>query len=233
MYDRFKGRFEKEYMFDRFEFWKTKGMNPSIIYDIGAHEGAWTTCAKKVFPTATYFAFEANTDMRENLQDLSSHFVVLGKENKEAIPFYKNTIGCTTGNSIYLEQTHFYTPQTAVLELRSVRTLESYVQENGIPFPDFIKLDVQGAELDILQGAGDILKAAKYIVLEASLHQYNAGAPLIEDLIAFLKQNSFEIIDFVEFHRINGYLAQVDVLFAHTSTGLRKPHFYDGHLEFS
>lgn len=220
-------------MFDRLEFWKEKGMNPKVIYDIGAHQGVWTRFAQKVFPDAKIFAFEGNAEHMEKLQDISANIVLLGSENKKDVAFYKNMVGCTTGNSIYLEQTIYFTPQNAIIEVLPMVRLDDFIQQHTIPIPEFIKLDVQGAELDILKGMGNLLKEVKYVVIEASLHKYNRGAPMIEDVIFFMKLQSFDIIDFVELHKINGYLAQVDILFAHSSTGLRKEHFYDGHLNFS
>lgn len=219
-------------MYDRLEFWKSKGLNPKVIYDIGAHNGGWTRGMKPLFPDSQFVLFEANSEHRQVLEDLSANLVLLGSENHEAIPFYKNTQGCTTGNSIYLERTVFFTPQTAIVEHLRMCRLDTFVSENTLPNPDFLKLDVQGAELDVLAGAGDLLQGVKGCVLETSLHQYNQGAPFIEDVIVFMKMKGFDLIDIVEFHKINGYLAQVDVLFAHTSTGLRKEHFYDGVLKF-
>ena len=219
-------------MFERFEFWKSKGMNPSVIFDIGAHNGSWTREIQPVFPAAKFFAFEPNTEHQKALQDISSHFILVGNKS-DTVPYFKNAIGCTTGNSIYLEQTIYFSPQTAFVQMLPLVRLDSYIPLYNLPTPDFLKLDVQGAELDVLQGLGTYLQSVKYIVAETSLHAYNSGAPLIEDIIGFLQQNSFQIIDIVELHKINGYLAQVDILFAHSSTNLRKTHFYDGHLDFN
>jgi FkbM family methyltransferase len=219
-------------MFERLKFWKEKGMHANVIYDIGAHKGGWTLQMKSIFPEAQYILFEANAEHADALKDLSANIVVLGSETKQAVPFFKNTAGCTTGNSLYCEKTIYFTPQMAIIELLPMTRLDTFVREKTLPFPDFIKLDVQGAERDILLGAGTILSSVKYCVLEASLHEYNQGAPLIEDMILFMKQQGFSLIDIVDFHKINGYLAQVDLLFAHSSTGLRKQHFYDGFLKF-
>jgi FkbM family methyltransferase len=219
-------------MFERMNFWKDKGMHPVVIYDIGAHRGDWTKQMKPIFPDAQYILFEANSEHADVLKDLSANIVVLGSESKHTVPFYKNTVGCTTGNSLYCEKTIYFTPQMAAIELLPMTRLDTFVADHGFPSPDFVKLDVQGAELDILVGAGDLLATLKYCVLETSLHEYNHGAPLIEDVIAFMNTKGFCLIDIVDFHKINGYLAQVDLLFAHSSTGLRKQHFYDGFLKF-
>jgi FkbM family methyltransferase len=219
-------------MYERLEFWKGKGFEPSVIYDIGAHNGGWTQEMKKLFPMSQFILFEANAEHQPALQDLSANIVLLGSESREAIPFYKNTAGCTTGNSIYCEKTIYFTSQMATIEYLPMTRLDAFVAQKNLPIPDFMKLDVQGAELDVLIGAGDLLKSLKGCVLEASLHQYNQNAPSIEDSIIFMKMNGFCLIDIVELHKVNGYVVQADLFFAHSSVGLRKEHFYDGFLKF-
>jgi FkbM family methyltransferase len=194
--------------------------------------GNWTRQMKQLFPEAQYILFEANTEHTEILKDLSANLVLLGSQSKPNTPYFKNTAGCTTGNSIYCEKTIYFTPQMAMVELLPMMRLDEFISQHNLPPPDFIKLDVQGAELDILVGAGEFLSNVRYCVLETSLHEYNHGAPLIEDVIIFMKERGFCLIDIVELHKINGYLAQADLFFAHSSTGLRKPHFYDGFLKF-
>ena len=212
-------------MFDRLAFWKEKGMNVKVIYDIGAHHGTWAREILKVFPDATLHAFEATMEFAEKMSDLSANMVLLGDQNKE-VGFFKNMIGIHTGNSIYLEKTIYFTPQTAIIQLMNMVRLEDYMREHILPVPDLIKLDTQGSEIDILKGAPNLLGVVKYIVIETSLHTYNEGSPMIEEVIIFMRSHGYDLIDMVEFHRINGFLSQVDVLFAHSTTGLRKHDFY-------
>ena len=214
-------------MFDLLAFWKSKGMNPSVIYDVGAHEGSWAEQILKVFPEAHLELFEANRDHLPTIDKYSHHILLLGNESKKNVQYFRNTIGCTTGNSIYLEQTQYFVPGTAVIELLDMYTLDEYTLSKNLKTPDFVKLDVQGAELDILKGMTRLMKDVKYFVIETALHSYNKGAPMAEDIIAFMSANGYAMIDLVELHRINGFLAQVDILFAHKSTGLRKEHFYN------
>jgi hypothetical protein len=108
-----------------------------------------------------------------------------------------------------------------------MHTLDEYVVKNNLQKPEFVKLDVQGAELDILKGMTSLFDTVKYFVIEVSLHKYNKDSPMIEDIIKFLHANEYSIIDIVDLHRINGFLAQVDLLFAHTSTKMRREHFYN------
>ena len=202
-------------------------MNPSVIYDIGAHEGSWAEQILRVFPDAHLELFEANRDHQPKIAKYNHHILLLGNESKQNVQYFKNTIGCTTGNSIYLEQTQYFTPGTAVIELLDMYTLDEYVLAKHLKIPEFIKLDVQGAELDILKGMIGLMSTVKFFVIETSLHTYNKGAPMIEDIIFYMLSKEYVMIDIVESHRISGFLAQVDILFAHRSTGMRKEHFYN------
>ncbi len=63
----------------RLEFWKSKGLNPSVIYDIGANVGEWTRTMKGIFPDAHYELFEANKDNAPSLQGLNqSPYCIIG-----------------------------------------------------------------------------------------------------------------------------------------------------------
>ena len=51
-----------------------------------------------------------------------------------------------------------------------------------------IKLDVQGAEIDILQGLQDNLSLFEVVILEVSLRELNQGSPLFPEVCDFMKQ---------------------------------------------
>jgi hypothetical protein len=82
------------------------------------------------------------------------------------------------------------------------------------PPPDFIKLDVQGYELEVLKGGPQSLHAATAILMEASTLPINQGCPLIADVFAFMDQADFRLFDFCTQVRLrNGILWQTDLLF--------------------
>lgn len=58
-------------------------------------------------------------------------------------------------------------------EITQVTTLDSYVRENKIPRVDFIKLDVEGAELDILKGARISIARWKPILAISAYHKWD------------------------------------------------------------
>ncbi len=66
---------------------------------------------------------------------------------------------------------------------------------------DFIKIDIQGAELDALQGAVSTLRSVFGIELEVEFLNLYKGQPLFGDLNAFLTMQGFEFVDFTNLCR--------------------------------
>ena len=78
---------------------------------------------------------------------------------------------------------------TVIEEEVELRTIDDTFQEET-QF-DLIKIDTQGAELDILEGGPKIAKKAKGILLEVSYTKYNEGAPLYDDVVTYMSDYGF------------------------------------------
>jgi hypothetical protein len=86
----------------------------------------------------------------------------------------------------------------------------------------FIKLDVQGAEVDVLRGLGRYLATIDVILMEMSLVNYNSGAPLIDVVLRELRTMGFVLCDIVDEHRrLGGRLFQIDGLFVRPDSRFR------------
>jgi GR25 family glycosyltransferase involved in LPS biosynthesis len=71
--------------------------------------------------------------------------------------------------------------------------LETVVKNRHFPLPDLIKIDVQGAELDILKSSMSIINCAKFLIVELQHTEYNRGAPLCNQTRDFLIENGWEV----------------------------------------
>jgi FkbM family methyltransferase len=80
-----------------------------------------------------------------------------------------------------------------------VRTkgLDAFVRESGIGPIDFIKLDIQGAELEVLQGGPETLDHVLAIVTEAEFVPLYKGQPLFGDVDAHLRSAGFMLHKFL------------------------------------
>lgn len=172
--------------------------NPKVIYDIGSCVLHWERHAKRIWPNAEIYLFEANKDVKK-LYDRTNqnyHLGVLTNNDNIAVKFYKDPMNLG-GNSYYKENTVNYNETHAIHEIGM--TLDSIVEQNNWPMPDLIKLDVQGAELDILKGASKCLEKCTDLILECQHTEYNSGAPLADAVIKYLSSVNFELVS--NFHR--------------------------------
>lgn len=70
-------------------------------------------------------------------------------------------------------------------------TLKSFCAAHNIDVIDFVHMDVQGAELMVLQGSGDFINFIKIIWLEVSKVHLYKDQPLADEIYAFMTSNNF------------------------------------------
>jgi hypothetical protein len=79
-------------------------------------------------------------------------------------------------------------------------TLDEVVKKKKLKNIDFIKIDTQGSELNILKGGRKTLKNTEFVMLETQNLEYNNGAPFTEDVIITMKDYGFRLFDILETH---------------------------------
>lgn len=178
---------------------KQHGIQPKVIYDLGACVLHWTNRAKEVWPDADYTVFDAMPDAAFLYEEagLRNYIGVVTDVDGKQVDFYQN-VEHPGGNSLYKENP-LLSPQAEQLfpENSKIRqtgySLDTIVRERNLPLPDLIKMDVQGAELEILKGAANTLKKCRHLILELQHKDYNFGAPKVEEVIKYLKTIGFEL----------------------------------------
>ena len=208
----------------RLELLKDLGFYPQGIIDIGAHIGKWSIMANTVFPDAPIFMIERNTDNTNRISETlsvvqesspkSSCSISLLSDREKTVTYYRPKHGSTSGSSLYRENTMHYSDENTISEQRSTLTLDQLLNKSYITY-DFIKLDVQGSEQDILKGGTNSIAKARFILLEAQLIEYNRQAPIAHEIIQTLTSLGFIIADIYELHYLpDGRLNEIDILFA-------------------
>ncbi len=174
---------------------KKDGYDPKVIYDIGSCVLHWTNEAKRLWGNSKYVLFDAFEPVEYMYKGYDYHIGVLSDENDKEVKFFQNDL-FPGGNSYYREvgsPTNVF-PEDLYL-LKTTRTLDSVIEERGFPWPDLIKLDVQGAELDVLRGAPECLKHANMLIAELQNVNYNDGAPQSKEVIEYLQANGWTLKD--------------------------------------
>ena len=77
-----------------------------------------------------------------------------------------------------------------------VDLLDNQLKENSVTDADFIKIDTQGSEFFILQGAADILRNSVFgLEIEVEFIKLYDNQPLFADIDGFLRQLGFQLFD--------------------------------------
>jgi FkbM family methyltransferase len=185
---------------------------PERILDIGANIGQFHQLAKHTFPSAYVHSVEAMPACQPFLESLTTEYTIamLGKDNSTHSFYVNKTNAVSTGNSMYRELTdHFRDDNLEVIEMECKRLDDLFSHTHF----DLIKLDTQGSELDILSGGENLMKKARGIILEIALKPYNQDAPLVDEVLAFMKSHGFEPVKTLEEHVIDEEVKQIDYLF--------------------
>lgn len=205
---------------------KEWGFQPDSVIDVGAYHGEWTKMLKGIFPNAKVLMVEGQNSKYPILKDVCSSFdgdvvleiALLGAQDGEKVSF----VEMETGSSV-LEESSPYKRNYVEKELITLDSLlANYPAYQKV---GFLKLDVQGYELDVLKGASKLLEQTEFALMEASLIPINQGCPLISEIIEFMTARNFRLLDFCsQIRRKDGALWQTDLLFVNnTSAFMPKP----------
>lgn len=191
---------------------KSQG-GPFLVWDVGAHNGSWSESARWVLARGSkVFAFEANIAHQNELvrKRIDHKIALLGSQDGEIVEFFASENG-GTGDSVFRESSAHYSDASP--QRLEVRTLSALAQEGNLGCPDFIKLDTQGSELEVLKGYKDQLGGVSWLYLELPISDYNIGAPTLAEVVGWLKDYDFVPRELLEIHKIEGVVVQVDMLF--------------------
>ena len=180
-----------------FNILKEKNIEINSILDIGAHSGHFTNDCKKNYPNAYYYLIEGNPISDNVLKTLGVDYKIcyLSDKIKDTVLYKTRHNEFCTGDSLYRENTHYYGDDLVVEVPITTETLDNIFTNNEIF--DFIKIDTQGSEIDIIKGGIELCKRAKVFLLEASVLNYNEGGPLLDDVIEFMKTIGFDEYEIV------------------------------------
>ena len=191
-----------------------KYFEPKSVLDIGANVGQFYNEIKFIFPNAYYYLVDGSESCEVVLETLNVDYsICLLSDYEKEVDFYirKNEPRCT-GTSIYRENTSFYDDDQILIEKRQTKTLSNLLNNQVF---DLIKIDVQGSEIDIINGGLDIIKEAKGILMEVSLMEYNQNSPTKEFVYKYMDNLGFKPVELIGNinHPLTYELIQQDILF--------------------
>tara|TARA_A100001234_G_scaffold206326_1_gene202685 strand:- start:603 stop:1358 length:756 start_codon:yes stop_codon:yes gene_type:complete len=201
---------------------KNKNFKPKTIVDVGCGYGQWTKKIIKHYPNADYFLFDADTNNQHKLESLKKKYnnlqfkICLLSDDISKYTFYNMGYG----SSIFEEQTNH---KRLIQEIKSTTLIKELPSSVKNQSNNLIKLDVQGAELKILDGLKEYINIFEIVILEVSLHNYNKDAPLFDKIMTYMNNKNYKLYDIFDLKRlgeINSILIQFDCVFVKKDSDL-------------
>lgn len=179
------------------------------VVDCGAYEGYWAKDFLSIFPETQMLLVEAQKTKIEIInKNISSNNLVccalLGSSDEKEVLFNINE----TASSVVLEGI-----SDNVSKL-TTRMLDSIINEINFPNPDFIKIDVQGYEIEVLKGSKLALQSSEFVLVEMTLMPL-IHEPIILEVMNYMDSVGFQLYDISALMRkpYDKALYQIDGLF--------------------
>lgn len=196
-----------------------------LVVDVGANDGGYGRALRRGGYTGSILSFEPLTDAHNKLERIASTYsrwyvaprMALGNRQGEC---RINIAGNSRSSSMLsMDQRHLSAaPGSKYVgsEMVAVRRLDDVVHEvierAEVPF---LKIDTQGFEMPVLEGAMNVLERAIGVQLELSLTQLYEGQVLYEDIIRWLGVRKFSLWNVIPgfVDPTSGRLLQMDGVF--------------------
>jgi FkbM family methyltransferase len=190
--------FPSEYERENFDFLRANCKKGDVVIDIGAHIGLFSVCASQLTgETGKVYAFEP----APKTNNLLKHTITINKM-QNTIHSRKEAIGEADGVTFFnisdleADNSNSLVAYKTDRELRKVEinlmSIDSFVSKYTLNKVNFIKIDAEGYELDVLKGAQQTLKTLKPTVILA-LHPagINANGDTLEQIFDLIQSLSF------------------------------------------
>jgi FkbM family methyltransferase len=193
------------------------------VLDVGAHRGEFSSAIRALLPEAQIYAFEPLPDC---CRELGRRFGADGSFQAFPVALGATSNRITMWRSSYpktssvlpmadLHKDSFpWSSGSTPLEVE-MRALDEYLEQLKMAEMVLLKIDVQGYEAQVLNGATKLLKRVAYVLLEVSFQPLYEGQGAFADIHALLQSAGFVYSGNLEQLRspLDGSVLQADALF--------------------
>jgi FkbM family methyltransferase len=172
-----------------------KNFRPRTVLDIGAGKGYWSILAGGYFKDAKFYLLEPLTENERDLRSLCDrdprqHYIrtAVGQEPGER----QIHVASDPDSSTMLL---FPGDDAGRLRPLSVTTVDRLLEEGRIEAPDLVKIDVQGMELQVLQGCTRLFDHTEVFVIEVNLFAFMPGCPRVHEIVQFMADHGYSLFD--------------------------------------
>ena len=195
------------------------------IVDVGAFEGQTTLQLNSEFPNATIYSIEPYIDAFKKLEKCTKEFpnihpcnIALSDDGGIRELYIRNK---KAGNSLLKnsdEIDEHIVPHTCDITGKqdvSVWRLSSFCNHHNIKTIDILKLDAQGCELDILEGASMLLRTSviRFVYLEVLFVSLYKDQGYFEDILKIMRHSGYRLFSLYDIHNDREGIKWADALF--------------------
>ena len=200
-----------------------KYIDSPIIFDVGANTGEYSKFIKTIIPNSIVYSFEPNIAAFNDLNKINGISAInqaLGDEEGERI-LYIPTNDEKTEHSSFIEKALFRKKTIAEQKVK-IGTLYGFCKKNGVEKIDFLKIDTEGFEMEVLKGAKSLINNISIIQFEMNYH-FVFRRVFLKDFYDFLPNytffriNSRGLYEFLEYNPINEIFQMHNILAVHNS----------------
>jgi FkbM family methyltransferase len=198
-----KDNYDKDNLYNNWQTVKRKDLKINTCIDVGVGYGTFELY--KLFPNAYHLLIEPNENYSEIIRNILTNY------NGKWIP---KAAGSETGAKEF-QIFNDYPEKSGLLNRKKIAkrngqtetkkievdTLDNIFQEGNYESPFYLKIDVEGYELEALKGATNILKSTQFVIIEAPIIERFNNAYNLFELTEFMLKNGFYITDFIDIDR--------------------------------
>lgn len=194
-------------------------LNPKTVIDIGANKGQFSIFAAQNWPAAQIYAFEPLSEPGAKIAAILNnrvklHRFALGNAQSQLDIHIASRADSSSLLPLANKQKQLFNMEEVGTIKIPVERLDNILKISDINGPSLMKIDVQGYEYQVLQGASALLPFIDHIFIECSFVELYEGQKLFSEINGMLIESGFEQIgQYNASYDENGDIVQADILF--------------------
>jgi FkbM family methyltransferase len=147
-----------------------------IIFDVGANVGEWSSLIHRLYPQSRLFLFEPQPACHPQIAQKNLPGSVLipyavSSTANQVVQLFTSEAACEIASVHQRRDSYFNDRTFTTIDVRTV-CIDDVVRENDLPRVDFMKIDTEGHDLAVLQGAMECLEGR---LIKALSFEFGSG----------------------------------------------------------
>lgn len=202
--NKFRGAsfYSKESLLENFYLTlKEAGYKPKFVIDIGANTGAWTKEILNYFPDVSVLMIDPQESLKYKFQDILNDkitYLPVGVGDKNDV--LKFTLHRRDDSSSFIYSEEDAKEQGLEQIEVPIKTLNSIIKENSLSYPDLVKIDAEGLDLEVIDGATDLYGKTEIFMVEAAVGCKNYKNTVLK-MINKMDDAGYQLFDITDLNR--------------------------------